>query len=122
MESLDKEKPAIQYYWEDLPVGTVLELGSVTVDREESLAFGRRYDPQPFHVDGRSRFGVWLHGGAPVSGVAPHPTLAQGRAASLPPMVHELIPYLIARHLSPRYSSPKICQTKIVTLTPLRRQ
>jgi acyl dehydratase len=41
----------IQYCWEDLQVGTTLELGSITVDREEALAFARRYDPQPFHVD-----------------------------------------------------------------------
>ena len=35
----------------DLPVGRVLALGSVTVEREEVLAFARQYDPQPFHLD-----------------------------------------------------------------------
>lgn len=39
------------YYWEDLPVGTRLEIGQTTVDRDEVLAFARRYDPQPFHLD-----------------------------------------------------------------------
>jgi acyl dehydratase len=29
----------------------VQETGSVTVTREEILAFGREFDPQPFHVD-----------------------------------------------------------------------
>jgi acyl dehydratase len=54
------EQPTIQYYWEDLPVGTVLELGSVTVDRDEALAFARRYDPQPFHVDDAAAAHSWF--------------------------------------------------------------
>ena len=41
----------IQYFWEDLPVGTTLEIGSVTVDRDEVIAFATKYDPQPFHLD-----------------------------------------------------------------------
>ena len=40
-----------QYFWEDLHVGNVLELGSTTVDRDEVLAFASKYDPQPFHLD-----------------------------------------------------------------------
>ena len=43
--------PPVRQYWEDLPVGRVLALGSVTVEREEVLAFARQYDPQPFHLD-----------------------------------------------------------------------
>lgn len=42
---------AIVHYWEDLTPGRTIELGSVTVDRDEVLAFARRYDPQPFHLD-----------------------------------------------------------------------
>ena len=42
--------PAIQYYWEDLPVDTTIDLGSLTVDREEVLEFAGKYDPQPFHL------------------------------------------------------------------------
>ncbi|MFB6185051.1 MAG: MaoC family dehydratase [Haloarculaceae archaeon] len=38
-------------YFEDLTVGDEWELGTYDVDREEVIAFARRYDPQPFHVD-----------------------------------------------------------------------
>ena len=41
----------IQYFWEDLAVGTTLEMGSVTVDQEEDIALASKYDPQPFHLD-----------------------------------------------------------------------
>lgn len=39
------------YYWEDLRVGTVHELGQITVTREETVAFAQQFDPQPFHLD-----------------------------------------------------------------------
>ncbi len=38
-------------YFEDYVVGTSTEHGSVVVDEAEVLDFGRRFDPQPFHVD-----------------------------------------------------------------------
>ena len=38
-------------YWEDFEIGEVVELGPVTVTEEEIVEFGRRFDPQPFHVD-----------------------------------------------------------------------
>lgn len=38
-------------YWEDFAVGDVFELGEYRLERDELLAFARRYDPQPFHVD-----------------------------------------------------------------------
>jgi acyl dehydratase len=38
-------------YWEDFIPGEVLALGSTVVDEQEMLAFGRRFDPQPFHID-----------------------------------------------------------------------
>lgn len=38
-------------YWEDFKVGEVIELGSCAITEAEVLAFARRYDPQPFHVD-----------------------------------------------------------------------
>ena len=44
-------QPPITKVWEDLPVGSTLELGSTTVEREEMLAFARQFDPQPFHLD-----------------------------------------------------------------------
>ncbi|MCF7553276.1 MaoC family dehydratase [Pseudonocardia sp. WMMC193] len=37
--------------FEDLTPGRVFDLGSVTVDRDEMIAFARRFDPQPFHLD-----------------------------------------------------------------------
>ena len=46
--------PPVRQYWEDLPVGRVLALGSVTVEREEVLAFARQYDPQADYVS------LWL--------------------------------------------------------------
>lgn len=41
----------IKYYWEDLPVGTTIALGSVSPTREEIVAFATQFDPQPFHLD-----------------------------------------------------------------------
>ncbi|MCW0213421.1 MAG: MaoC family dehydratase [Pseudonocardia sp.] len=37
--------------FEDLTAGRVFDLGTVTVDTEEMIAFARRFDPQPFHLD-----------------------------------------------------------------------
>ena len=38
-------------YFEDFEPGRVFELGSRFVTAEEIVAFGREFDPQPFHVD-----------------------------------------------------------------------
>jgi acyl dehydratase len=38
-------------YFEDFAVGDVFELGSRSLTQEQIIAFGREYDPQPFHVD-----------------------------------------------------------------------
>jgi len=38
-------------YWEDFAIGERAELGSHTFTEEEIVAFGRQYDPQPFHID-----------------------------------------------------------------------
>ncbi len=40
-----------QLHFEDLTPGRVFDLGTTVVDRDEMLAFARRFDPQPFHVD-----------------------------------------------------------------------
>jgi acyl dehydratase len=37
--------------FEDFTPGRVFDLGTVVVDGEEMVAFARRFDPQPFHVD-----------------------------------------------------------------------
>lgn len=38
-------------WFEDYVVGTTAEHGSVRVEEAELVDFGRRFDPQPFHVD-----------------------------------------------------------------------
>jgi acyl dehydratase len=38
----------------DFTPGRVFDLGGTVVDRDEMLAFARRFDPQPFHVDDRA--------------------------------------------------------------------
>jgi acyl dehydratase len=43
--------PTIEYYFESVRPGAVLELGSRTVTEAEILAFAREFDPQPFHLD-----------------------------------------------------------------------
>ena len=40
-----------KYYWEDFYPGQVLEAGSASLSAEEIIEFGKKYDPQPFHVD-----------------------------------------------------------------------
>ncbi|HEY5348586.1 MAG TPA: MaoC/PaaZ C-terminal domain-containing protein [Candidatus Lustribacter sp.] len=40
-----------QKYFEDFNVGDAFESERYTLTREESLAFARSYDPQPFHLD-----------------------------------------------------------------------
>jgi acyl dehydratase len=43
--------PPTHLAFEDLTPERRFDLGSVTVDRDEMLAFNRRFDPQPFHID-----------------------------------------------------------------------
>ena len=38
-------------WFEDIPLGVKLTLGSYSFTEENIIAFGKRYDPQPFHVD-----------------------------------------------------------------------
>ena len=38
-------------YFDDFQVGEVQETGSLTVSREDIIAFARQFDPQPFHLD-----------------------------------------------------------------------
>lgn len=39
------------YYFEDFPVGSVFDLGTVTVTEEEIITYARQFDPQYFHID-----------------------------------------------------------------------
>ena len=43
--------PAIKYYWEDMTVGSVRDLGTASLTTEEIKEFAAKYDPQPFHLD-----------------------------------------------------------------------
>lgn len=38
-------------YAEDLKVGTEIDLGTYLLSREELIAFAKKWDPQPFHID-----------------------------------------------------------------------
>ena len=38
-------------WFEDIKIGTSSDLGSYTFTQEEIIAFGKKFDPQPFHVD-----------------------------------------------------------------------
>ena len=56
-----------ELYFEDFEVGQVFELGSRTVTEDEIVAFGRQWDPQPFHVD-REAAKATVFGGLIASG------------------------------------------------------
>ena len=41
----------ITYFWEDMAVGQVRDLGAISPTREEIIAFASQFDPQPFHLN-----------------------------------------------------------------------
>ena len=41
----------IRYFWEDMAVGQVRDLGTISPTREDIIAFASQFDPQPFHLD-----------------------------------------------------------------------
>ncbi|BCW88568.1 hypothetical protein sos41_17090 [Alphaproteobacteria bacterium SO-S41] len=41
----------IDIYFEDLPVGKIIEFGGKWVTREEIIDFAQEFDPQPHHLD-----------------------------------------------------------------------
>ncbi len=43
--------PPEDRYFEDYVIGSVHEFGAAAVEEAEVIAFGRRFDPQVFHVD-----------------------------------------------------------------------
>ncbi|WP_224392080.1 MaoC/PaaZ C-terminal domain-containing protein [Pseudonocardia sp. ICBG1293] len=57
---------AAEVFFDDLAPGTVVDLGTTVVDREEMLAFSARFDPQPFHLDDAA--GERVFGGLAASG------------------------------------------------------
>ena len=48
---MQTEPPREKLYWEDLQVGEVRDLGTLSPTREEIMAFATQFDPQPFHLD-----------------------------------------------------------------------
>jgi len=38
-------------FWEDVPLGEEVSVGSWTFTQDEIIAFAKKYDPQPFHID-----------------------------------------------------------------------
>ena len=54
-------------WFEDYVVGSTSEHGSIRVDETELVDFGRRFDPQPFHVD-REAAATGPYGGLIASG------------------------------------------------------
>ena len=46
-----ENSPHIKIWWEDLEVGQVKDLGSLSPTAEEIVAFASQFDPQPFHLD-----------------------------------------------------------------------
>lgn len=48
--------------FEDLAPGRVFDLGTTVVDRDEMVAFARRFDPQPFHLDEAAAAGSLFKG------------------------------------------------------------
>ena len=43
--------PIDQRYFEDYIVGSTYEFGTAAVDEREAVAFAKRFDPQPIHID-----------------------------------------------------------------------
>lgn len=54
-------------WFEDYAVGTTAEHGPIRVDEDELVDFGRRFDPQPIHVD-REAAAAGPYGGLIASG------------------------------------------------------
>lgn len=46
-----EQSPHIKIWWEDLEIGQVRDLGSLSPSAEEIVAFASQFDPQPFHLD-----------------------------------------------------------------------
>lgn len=65
--------PVDRRYFEDYVTGSVHEFGTIAVDEADVIAFGRRYDPQPFHTDPeaakRSPFGGVIASGWHTAGL-----------------------------------------------------
>jgi acyl dehydratase len=48
---MQERSPSDLLHYEDIVVGATVPFGRKVVVRDEIIAFGRAFDPQPFHVD-----------------------------------------------------------------------
>src|SRR4029450_8534642 len=75
-------------YGEDIKVGDTGDLGSYTVTEEEILAFAKKYDPQPFHLDReaakQSIFGGLIASGWASRAIIMRMSVGQMRRGGLP--------------------------------------
>ncbi|RJF86727.1 MaoC family dehydratase [Oleomonas cavernae] len=55
------------HWFEDFVPGTTVTAGTISFDEAEIIAFARRYDPQPFHIDPVAAAGSF-YGGIIASG------------------------------------------------------
>ncbi len=67
MQEHDLPTAIHERYFDDYPLGAVAVYGPIVVDEAELIEFGRRFDPQPFHVD-RERAADGPFGGLIASG------------------------------------------------------
>ena len=51
MDTAGFRTPVEDRYFEDYVTGSVHEFGSITIDEESIVAFGKQFDPQLFHID-----------------------------------------------------------------------
>lgn len=51
MQTSDLPVPVDARHFEDYPPGAVVVYGPIAVEEDAVVAFGRQFDPQPFHVD-----------------------------------------------------------------------
>lgn len=56
-----------QWHLEDFEIGKTIEVGSYAITEQEILEFARKFDPQPFHVDGEAA-AQSIYGGIIASG------------------------------------------------------
>jgi acyl dehydratase len=62
-----QQYPIDQLHFEDYVAGSIFECGTTVVDESEIIAFGKKYDPQAFHVDPEAANGS-TYGGLIASG------------------------------------------------------
>ena len=61
-------EPMTELTFSDFVGGRVFDLGTITVDGDEMIAFARRFDPQSFHLDAAEAAGNPVLGGLCASG------------------------------------------------------